>query len=112
MDDGVVEWEGEVPQGESINLMTKLTAASAVRQREANEAVGLSEQESTGGTVEQGGAGAGQCCGAGLPLWAAWVVRPRGLHSSIFRLNVSALCGIGGAFWACLEGVSGGVRGD
>ena len=76
MDDGVVEWEGEVPQGESINLMTKLTAASAVRQREANEAVGLSEQESTGGTVEQGGAGAGQCCGAGLPLWAAWVVAP------------------------------------
>jgi hypothetical protein len=26
----------------------------------------------------------------------------RGLHSSTFRLNVSALCGIGGAFGGCL----------
>ena len=30
----------------------------------------------------------------------------RGLHSSIFWLNVSAFCGIGGAFRGCLVGVS------
>jgi hypothetical protein len=38
----------------------------------------------------------------------------RGLHSSTFRLNVSAVCGIGGAFRCCLRGergVSGGIRG-
>jgi hypothetical protein len=38
----------------------------------------------------------------------------RGLHSSTFRLNVSALCGIGGAFRGCLGvvyGVSGGIGG-
>ena len=29
----------------------------------------------------------------------------RGLHSSTFRLNVSTLCGIGGAFRGCLGGV-------
>ena len=29
----------------------------------------------------------------------------RGLHSSSFRLNVSALCGIGGASGGCLGGV-------
>ena len=29
----------------------------------------------------------------------------RGSHSSTFRLNVSALCGIGGAFRGCLGGV-------
>jgi hypothetical protein len=35
----------------------------------------------------------------------------RGLHSFTFRLNVSAFCGIGGAFrcWSC--GVVGGVKG-
>ena len=31
----------------------------------------------------------------------------RGLHSSAFRLNVSAFCGIGGAFRGCLRGVRG-----
>ena len=31
--------------------------------------------------------------------------RTRGLHSSAFQLNVSAFCGIGGAFRSCLEGV-------
>ena len=38
----------------------------------------------------------------------------RGLHSSTFRLNVSAFCGIRGACWGCLGGdqdVSGGMRG-
>jgi len=37
----------------------------------------------------------------------------RGLHSSTFQLNVSALCGIGVAFRGCpggVEGVSGAVR--
>jgi hypothetical protein len=37
----------------------------------------------------------------------------RGLHSSTFRLNLSASCGIGGAFRCCLGGVwevSRGVR--
>jgi len=34
----------------------------------------------------------------------------RGLHSSTFRLNVSALCGIRGAFRGCLRGWVGGVR--
>jgi len=40
----------------------------------------------------------------------------RGLHSFTFQLNVSAFCGIGGAFRGCLglgfevEGVLGGVR--
>jgi len=29
----------------------------------------------------------------------------RGLHSSTFRLNVSAFCGIGGAFRGCVGGV-------
>ena len=29
----------------------------------------------------------------------------RGLHSSTFRLKVSAFCGIGGALKGCLEGV-------
>ena len=29
----------------------------------------------------------------------------RGLHSSTSRLNVSAFCGIGGAFVGCLGGV-------
>jgi len=41
--------------------------------------------------------------------------RPRGLHSSNFRLNVSALCEIGGAFrifvWGVLDG-SGGMKGS
>jgi hypothetical protein len=38
--------------------------------------------------------------GDGAPL-------ARGIHSSTFRLNVSAFCGIGGAFMGCLEGVKG-----
>jgi len=29
----------------------------------------------------------------------------RGLHSSTFRLNVSAFCVIGGGIWGCLGGV-------
>ena len=38
----------------------------------------------------------------------------RGLHSSTFRLNLSAFCGIGGAFRGCLGvlgmlGLEGGV---
>ena len=36
------------------------------------------------------------------------------MNSSTFRLNVSAFCGIGGAFRACLGGVwgvTGAVRG-
>jgi hypothetical protein len=32
-------------------------------------------------------------------------VRGRGLHSSTFWLNLSAFCGIGGAFRGCLGGV-------
>jgi len=32
-------------------------------------------------------------------------VRPRGLHSSTFRLNVSAFCGIGGVCRGCSRGV-------
>jgi len=44
-------------------------------------------------------AGSGGCRGAG-----------RGLHSSTFRLTVSALCGTGGAFRGCL-GCLWGVRG-
>jgi len=32
-------------------------------------------------------------------------VRGRGLHSSSFRLNVCAFCGIGGSFVDCLRGV-------
>jgi len=39
----------------------------------------------------------------------------RGLHSSTFRLNVSAFYGIGSAFRGCftggVQGVSGGLRG-
>ena len=37
----------------------------------------------------------------------------RGLHSSTFRLNVSAFCGMGDCFWKCqgsVEGVFGGIR--
>ena len=42
------------------------------------------------------------------------VPRSRGLHSSTFRLNVSAFCGIGVASRGCLGGVQkvlGGGRG-
>jgi len=38
----------------------------------------------------------------------------RGLHSPTFRLNVSALCGIGGALRVCLggaQGMLGGISG-
>jgi len=41
-------------------------------------------------------------------------VEPRGFHSSTFRLNMSAFCGIRGAFRGCLAGlqeVSGGIMG-
>ena len=41
-------------------------------------------------------------------------VRGRGLHSPTFQLNLSALCGIGGASRGCLGGVrevSGGIKG-
>jgi len=37
----------------------------------------------------------------------------RGLHSSTFQLNLSALYGIGGAHWGCVarvKGVLGGVQ--
>jgi len=40
--------------------------------------------------------------------------KARGLHSSTFRLNVSAFCGTGGAFRGCLRSVwevLGGIRG-
>ena len=43
-------------------------------------------------------------------IWGA-SVPGRGLHPFIFLLNVSAFCGIGGAFRGCLEGVFGGIRG-
>ena len=36
---------------------------------------------------------------------------PRGLHSLAFRLNVSALCGIGGAIRVCLGRMLGDIRG-
>jgi len=36
---------------------------------------------------------------------------PRGLHSSTFRLNLSAFCGIGGTFRGCLGGVQGVIGG-
>ena len=36
---------------------------------------------------------------------------PRGLHSSTFRLNVSAFCGIGGVFEDCFWIVFGLFRG-
>jgi hypothetical protein len=42
------------------------------------------------------------------------VPHPRGLHSSTFRLNVSAFCGIGGASRGYVGGVYevlGGVEG-
>jgi len=45
---------------------------------------------------------------------AQFLVGSRGLHSSTFQLNLSALCGIGGARRGCVtrvEGVLGGVRG-
>ena len=32
------------------------------------------------------------------------LIRGRGLHSSTFRLNLGAFCGIGGAFRGCLGG--------
>jgi hypothetical protein len=38
-------------------------------------------------------------------LYDAIVVGGRGLHSSRFRLNASALCGIGGALRGCFRGV-------
>jgi len=37
---------------------------------------------------------------------AVWPVT-RGLHSSTFQLNLSAFCGIGGAFRGCLRGCMG-----
>jgi hypothetical protein len=40
---------------------------------------------------------------ARFPRWRGG----RGLHSSTFRLNVSALCGIGGALGGCVGGVYG-----
>ena len=36
----------------------------------------------------------------------------RGLHSSTFRLNVSAFCGVGGAFRGCSGGVYEVLRGS
>ena len=48
------------------------------------------------GVLPFGGGGRG--CGAGVPAG-------RGLHSSTFQLNVSAYCGIGGAFRGCLRSV-------
>jgi hypothetical protein len=43
-----------------------------------------------------------------------WVPRCRGLHSSTFQLDLSALYGIGGARWDCvarIKGELGGVKG-
>jgi len=42
-----------------------------------------------------------------LPMQEAPEVFGMGLHSSTFRLNVSAFDGIGGAFRGCLGGVKG-----
>jgi hypothetical protein len=36
----------------------------------------------------------------------------RGVHSSTFRLNVSAFCETGGAIRCCFRGCVGGVMGD
>jgi hypothetical protein len=49
----------------------------------------------------------------GAPAVSPWAPG-RGLHSSTLWLNVSALCGIGGACWGCrggVYGVIGGIRG-
>jgi hypothetical protein len=46
--------------------------------------------------------------------WPKVLASGRGLHSSTFQLNLSALYGIGGArrgCVACVKGVSGGVEG-
>ena len=40
-----------------------------------------------------------------LPSWRNIRVNGRGLHPSTFRLNVSAFCGIGGAYRGSLGGV-------
>ena len=51
----------------------------------------------------------------GLPNWQyAFTDVGRGLHSFTFQLNVSAFCGIGGAFRGSFRGCSGvlgGMRG-
>ena len=65
------------------------------------------------GIVHGGGGGVGEHrrCGATAvvapPAGEVPRRRPvaRGLHSSTFRLNVSAFCGIGGVSRGCLEGV-------
>ena len=43
--------------------------------------------------------------------WMLCEATGRGFHSSAFRLNVSALCGIGRAFRGCLGGVQEGFGG-
>jgi hypothetical protein len=42
--------------------------------------------------------------GKPIPYWL-YKLHGRGLHSFTFHLNVSAFCGIGGAFRVCLGGV-------
>ena len=51
------------------------------------------------------GGGVSQVCSLLVP-------NSRGSHSSTFRLNVSALCGIGGAFGKCVGGVQGVLGGS
>ena len=68
------------------------------------------------GNGGRGGVGGGGGGGTGVTLDGPTHLGGgggRGLHSSIFRLNISAFCGIGGAFRGCLGGaqaVSGAVR--
>jgi len=49
-----------------------------------------------------------------VPMQNALLFAGTGSHSSTFRLNVSALCGTGGAFRCCLGGIQevlGGIMG-
>jgi len=64
--------------------------------------------------VEDLSAGGGAAAVAVAMSAEATMLEGRGLHSFSFQLNVSAFCGIGGAFRGYLWGVyevSGGVRG-
>jgi len=45
------------------------------------------------------------------PMYASFSPINRGLHSSTFQLNLSALYGIGGAHRGCVAHVKGGVGG-
>ena len=65
---------------------------------------GLLRLERGGVHLLHGLAGVDHECAAGVGAVLV-VPRARGLHSSTFRLNVSAFDGIGGAFRGCLGGV-------